>query len=412
MNHLTEDKKILQDLAVQYKEIALSKRQQQLREEWRRHNSLKPGRPLIVCSWDEGSNVALALLRDQLRCQSPMLRQQELFLRNSIYHSTMGDDWTYDPFLVIDAVKKLPPAGDWGYAPVRTKMEQAFITEPIVQNTEDIEKLICIDHHIDEAKTKELQLFYEEIFDGTLDICINRRPFYAHFGISDLSTSLAEILGYENMMIAMLEEPELVHAVLHFMQTAVLTQIHQGNKAGDFTPRGGWWECEGTPYCEELKDPSCQTQKCTSKEIWGFFASQEFTVISPDMFEEFMLQYQLPIMENYGLVSYGCCENLTGKIDNLRKIPNLRRIGITPTANVASCAEQIQRDYVFALRPNPAMVCADFNRQSVYKQMKNCMEAARGTCFDVMLKDISTVQGDPNRLFEWVKITQDIAGSF
>lgn len=409
---LNEDKKILQELAGTYMEITSSKRQKQLREEWRRHNSLKKGRPLIVCSWDEGSNLAGELFRDELCCHSPELRGQELFLRNSIYHSTMGDDWLYEPFLVVDAVKKMPPAGDWGYAPERTRIEQAFVTEPFVKNTEDIKKLVRIDHVIDEEQTLLLREFYEEVFDGTINICINRRPFYAHFGISDLSTSLAEILGYENMMIAMLEEPELVHAVLRFMQNAVLTQIGQANENGDFTPRGGWWESEGTPYCEELKDPVWDNRKCTSKELWGFFASQEFTVISPDMFDEFMLQYQMPIMEKYGLVSYGCCENLTNKIKVLKKIPNLRRIGITPTANVASCAEQIQRDYVFALRPNPAMVCADYDRRSVYNQMKSCMEEARGTCFDVMLKDVSTVQNEPSRLFEWVKIAQEIAGSF
>jgi len=412
MIQLTEEKKILQDLALQYKEIATSKRQKELREEWRQHNSLKSTRPLIVCSWDEGSNVALSLLQDQLKCRTPMLREKELFLRNSIFHAQMEDDWLYEPFLVIEAVKKLPPAGAWGYDPIRTSVDQAFITEPFVQNMEDIEKLVRVDHHIDEEKTAQRKLFFEEIFDGTIDICMNRRPFYARFGISDLSTSLAEILGYENMMIAMLEDPELVHALLRFMRDAVLTQIRQGNQAGDFTPYGGWWESEGTCYCEELADPTYQFKKCTSQELFGFFASQEFTVISPDMFDEFMLQYQLPIMENYGLVSYGCCENLTKKIKNLRKIPNLRRIGITPTADVASCAEQIGRDYVFALRPNPAMVCANYDRQSVYKQMKTCMEAARGTCFDVMLKDVSTVQGDPQRLFEWVKIARDIAGSF
>lgn len=412
MSILSEDKKIIQELALQYKELATSPRQKQLKEEWRQHNSLKKTRPLIVCSWDNGSNLAEYLLRNQMRCKTPELYRQELFLRNSLYHAQMEDDWTYDPFLIIEAVKKQHPAGDFGYTPVRTQVGQAFLTEPFVYEMEDLKKLSATEHWIDEEKTRERRQFYEDVFDGTLDICMDRRPHYAGFGISDLSTVLAEILGYENMMISMYEDPDLVHAVLAFLRDAVLAQIRTGNENGDFTPRGGWLECEGTPYCEELADPSWQPKPCTTKEIWGLFAAQEFSVISPDMYEEFMLQYQLPIMENYGLVSYGCCENPTGKIDNLRKIPNLRRIGITPSADVASCARQIQEDYVFALRPNPAMICASFDRDSVYKQMETSMEAARGTHFDVMLKDISSVQGDPNRLFEWVKIAQDIAERF
>lgn len=409
MLHLEEDKRIVRDLALEYKAIATSPRQKTLREEWRMHNSLKKTRPLIVCSWDEGSNVAGTLLQDQLRCTHPDLRARELFLRNSIYHSTMGDDWLYEPFLVVDAVKKQRPVGDWGYEPVRKRAGQAFITEPVVFEMDDLKKLARIDHEIDEDKTAALREFYEDVFAGTLDICINRRPFYAHFGISDLSTSLAEILGFENMMIAMYEQPELVHAVQRFLQDAILNQLRQGNERGDFTPIGGWWESEGTAYCEELADPTAAPCKRTTGELWGFFASQEFTLISPAMFDEFMLQYQLPIMQQYGLVAYGCCENLTHKIDVLRKIPNLRRIGITPTADVALCAEQIQRDYVFALRPNPAMVCVGYDRASITRQMRHCLDAARGTCLDIMLKDVSTVEGDPQRLFDWVKVTQDLA---
>ena len=80
------------------------------------------------------------------------------------------------------------------------------------------------------------------------------------------------------------------------------------------------------------------------------------------LFDEFMLQYQLPIMAEYGLVAYGCCEDLTRKIDVLRQIRNLRRIAVTPVADVRRCAEQIGTDYVISWRPNPTdMVCAGWD---------------------------------------------------
>ena len=59
--------------------------------------------------------------------------------------------------------------------------------------------------------------------------------------------------------------------------------------------------------------------------------------MSPAMHDEFLLQYQLPILKQWGLVGYGCCENLTQKIDILRQIPNLRVIGVTPRADVRRC---------------------------------------------------------------------------
>lgn len=412
MDRLAEDKRILRDLGAQQRAIATTSRQEKLKDEWRRHNSLKKTRPLVVCSWDEGSNVLATLLADQLRCTDPEMRRLELKLRNNIFHAKLMDDWVFEPFVVVDAVKKLPPAGDWGYAPVRHRDEDAFITDPFVLEMSDLDKLVAIDHVIDEKATEEKRLMFEDIFNGAVDVCMNRRPFYANFSRSDLSTSLGEIMGLENMMLAMYDDPELIHAIQKFMQSAILNQFRQANEQGDFTPIGGWWEAQAAPYCEELADPSASAKKCTSKEIWGFCASQEFTLISPAMFDEFMLQYQIPIFENYGLVAYGCCENLTGKIDLLRKIPNLRRIGIAPLANVSACAEQIQRDYVFALRPNPAPVCHNFDYQNVYKQTDECLRAAQGTCLDITLKDITTVQGDPQRLFDWVKIVHDVAEKY
>ena len=65
------------------------------------------------------------------------------------------------------------------------------------------------------------------------------------------------------------------------------------------------------------------------KDLWGFCAAQEFTLVSPAFHEEFLLRYQRPIYEQFGLVHYGCCENLTHKIDMLRSIKNLRSIAVS-----------------------------------------------------------------------------------
>jgi len=414
---LENDIHILRELAAEYKEIAVSERQKELKELWRKHNSLEKTRTPIVCSWDEGSNMADELLADRLLCKDSRLRRQELFFRNSIYHAAMGDDWIYEPFITIPAVKKTPweqggSVGMWGQNIIKTQIAQAYITEPVIETIDDIQKLCAVEHEVDEAATQERREFYQDVFGGAIDICINRRPFYHSLGGWDLSTSMGELLGLENMMVAMFEEPELVHALAAFMQKAVLTQLEQAELQQDWTPHGGWWETEGTPYCNELPDPDPFKAKNSMKNLWGFFAAQEFTLISPAMHEEFLLEYQRPICEKFGLISYGCCENLTNKIDMLRSIPNLRRIGITPTADVASCARQIERDYVFAWRPNPAMVCAYFDRGIVKSQMEEGLKAAQGCCVDIMLKDVSTVQGEPKRLQEWIDISKEAAAKY
>jgi hypothetical protein len=100
---------------------------------------------------------------------------------------------------------------------------------------------------------------------------------------------------------------------------------------------------------------------------------------------------------------------LTRKIDILRQIPNLRRIAVSPFANVAACAEQIGRDYVISYRPNPAeMVSYDFNPERIRNILGRDLAACRDCCFDITLKDVETVQGDPNRVRNWVRLTRNI----
>ncbi len=139
-------------------------------------------------------------------------------------------------------------------------------------------------------------------------------------------------------------------------------------------------------------------------------AAQEFTAVSPAMHEEFLLQYQLPIMEKFGLTAYGCCEDLTNKIDILRQIPNLRRIAVSPFADAPRCAEQIGTDYVISYRPSPAdMVSYGWDTDRIRRILTRDLTACKGTHIDITLKDVETVESDPNRVRNWVQLTREIA---
>ena len=97
----------------------------------------------------------------------------------------------------------------------------------------------------------------------------------------------------------------------------------------------------------------------------------------------------------------------------LRQIPNLRRIAVTPVADVARCAEQIGEDYVFSWRPNPSeMICCGFDPDLVRKVIKSGMEAAKGCHVDITLKDVQTVQGKPENLARWVQVVRSITDHY
>jgi hypothetical protein len=116
-------------------------------------------------------------------------------------------------------------------------------------------------------------------------------------------------------------------------------------------------------------------------------------------------------MEHFGLVHYGCCEDLAEKIDLLRKWKNLRSIAVTPVADVVKCAEQIGGDYAFSWRPNPTdMVCCGYDESRIRRIVGHGLDVCRknGCHPHVFLKDVETVEGDLSRLSRWVKMVRSV----
>ena len=121
--------------------------------------------------------------------------------------------------------------------------------------------------------------------------------------------------------------------------------------------------------------------------------AQIFACVSPEMHDEFDLQYTQKMFDLCGLSYYGCCEPLHTKIEKLRRFKNLRRISITAWADVDSAAEQIGKDFVLSYKPNPAFVASPtFDPEPVKAEIKKVMEACKrnGTPCEFILKDIST----------------------
>src|SRR5208282_4932713 len=93
-----------------------------------------------------------------------------------------------------------------------------------------------------------------------------------------------------------------------------------------------------------------------SGDMWCLTESQETVGVSPEQFEEFVFQYQLPIQERFGLNCYGCCEPLQSRWHIIRRIPRLRRVSVSPWADQKMMAEMLEDKYVFSRKPAPSLL--------------------------------------------------------
>ena len=98
----------------------------------------------------------------------------------------------------------------------------------------------------------------------------------------------------------------------------------------------------------------------------------------------------------------------------LKRIPNLRKIGVSPWANVESCAEQIGGSYVVARKPNPALVAIAADPAVIARETEETVKACLkyGCPVEFVLKDISTVGFKPQNLAIWSQTVAKVLDSY
>jgi len=402
------DKSVLRRLAAQYMELAALPIQDERRCQWSDHFSLKPARPPVMASFGMWNKWCPGVFGDPfMECENPELREYERFIKMAIFQHEIGDDTILEPWLTVAASTGDGWGGLWGILSKQIPPETpdgAWKYDPALAEYEDAAKLEVPHHFIDEADTQRRIEMLSEAVGDTIPINISRAPRCLGFA-NDIITILCFLRGLEQVMTDMYENPEWLHGVLAFMRDGVLTNQSEAEAAGDLS-----LTChsnQAMTYCDELEWPAANSGPRKLNQLWEFCAAQEMTLVSPAQHNEFVLQYQLPIMSRFGLVHYGCCEDLTRKIDILRQIPNLRSIAVTPSADVFKCAEQIQDKYVYSWRPNPTdMVCAAFEPDRIASTIRQTIEATRNCHLHNHLKDVETLCGDTDRLRKWTQIVK------
>jgi hypothetical protein len=137
------------------------------------------------------------------------------------------------------------------------------------------------------------------------------------------------------------------------------------------------------------------------------------SAVSPKMFREFEVSYISRICSLFGLVYYGCCDPLDGKMAEVRMIPNVRKVSMSAWTDQEQGAKSIGADFVFSRKPNPALLAAqNFYTEQIREDL--CMTRKicekHGCPLELIQKDISTVRYEPERLFKWAQIASQVVG--
>ncbi|MDR0494101.1 MAG: hypothetical protein LBG95_00525 [Treponema sp.] len=402
-----KDKITLRELAKQVRDIAAEDINRERMRRIRDMHSLKPVRPPVWVDeipWHE-MDIDGALTP---QCETQEGRDMERHFRCILYRwkYIQADMAVEDAYYVYKAFTNSGIGLQVSEETVSTDSANAIVSHHYGDQLDEEEKVEALKLPVIEARPDIDQKNLEaaaEILDGIMPVKLRGHGIY--YAPWD---EIARYRGVENCYIDMMSRPELIHLTIAKFTAICSSQYEQMEALGllDFNIHS--LHCT-PPYSDELPAPDYSGGKVRFKDLWFRGMAQLFTSVSPAMHDEFDLQYMRPMMDRCALSYYGCCEPLDKFIPYLKKVPNMRKIGVSPWANVRSSAEQIGGAYVFARKPNPANVAGDFNKETVEKETVETIEAClENKCpYELVLKDISTVGRRPENLINWVKTVQE-----
>lgn len=406
---------ILRELAKKIAEIAALPIQKEKAAMWNRINRLEAVKPMFWINeipWNE-MNVNDELV---LTTRDEFCRTQEMQLRQLIYQwEHMRGDMVVEPVIYSPVV-----ICDTGFG-IKTDEEIARIDDSSqvvshhyraqIQEEEDIEKIKTPKISIDTQATENNYQRMLAIFGDVMKVekrVVERMRFSPW-------DDLVQWWGVEQSMIDLVMRPEMVHKAMDRLVNAYLSRLDQFEALNllSLNNNNSRIGSGAYGYTDELPQKDYNPDYIRPKDLWGYAQAQIFCNVSPDMHEEFALQYELRWLNRFGLSYYGCCEPLHRKIHVLDKIHNLRKISMSKWINVDEAVANIGKRYVFSYKPSPAVFITDkWDKEAAREELLNVLEKTKGCPVEVIMKDISTLRYEPQRLWEWAEMAAEISEQF
>jgi hypothetical protein len=401
----TEEKQVLRKLAGEVGEMAARPIEAEKRILWCRHNDLESVRPLVFCDPENGWNEIIP--EKTLLCQNELARNWEMTLRKEIFWATkMGDDRVTEPYFNIPYTYS---ESDWGMHHIQVGGENlgAYTWKsPLKDYASDLPKMKFPEITVDYKTTEDVKHLAESIFGDLLTVRVKGMWWWT----LGLTWPLINLRGLETYMLDFYLFPKELHRLMEILRDGHLAKLDflEANSllpdnTDMYVGSGGFGYTTRLPQ----KDFAGKTRL---KDMWGFCESQETVSVDPELFAEFVLPYQMPILERFGLNCYGCCEGLDARWDYIRHIPNLRRVSVSPWANEEKMAEQLGPDYIWSRKLNPAkLAMADMDTGSVRAELRAAMEvAAANKCvIELLMKDNNTLGHNPQNVIDWCRIAKE-----
>jgi len=402
----SEEKRIIRELAKQYMEHAASEKQQRMYRRMQDNNDLKMVRPPVLVEeipWYQMN------IDDELTClcEDERARALELYLRQSLYRwKHFQCDNLMEPFFRVHmAIDSTGNGLSRKEKILRTDEKNNIVAheyEDVLPDEAALEKLHTPEFTLRPDIDEENVNFYTDLLGDSMPVHLGG-PGCVCFPPWD---RICELHGVENVMIDLYDRPEFMHKIMEKFCADQIAWLDFMEKHVPVDPTH--MRLHATPA------PISGLDGDGWKKTWFRCMAQPFSCVSPEMHEEFDVNYIKPIAERFAYTYYGCCEPLDRKLDVIKKISNLRKVGVSPWANEEVMGEGLGGNFVYARKPNPANVAEVTDPAVIRKGIEKTVQVCQkyGCPCEFVLKDISTVGHRPENLIVWAKTVSDVLDEY
>lgn len=398
-----KDRKILRSLASRQMEISLSEKNRRIVEAWKKLNRCENDIPLVHI---ELPNIANEIIPPFLRCQSDQARRLEQdFYLNFLNQELFEDDKPVpDFFPIIPGVYFHPFGFDVSKTKTNAKSGIGYHIDTVINDLHDeFHKLGSSVFGVNKEQAKTYQELAQDTFGDILPVklsgdCLKMVP----------TQMVVRIMGMENMYLAILDYPDDFKRMMRLLTDDYLSFFRMLEQENHLLPTAGFENVYQSSFAFTDELPTDVAVSTT--ETWGYLNSQESVGISPEMYAEFIFPYYSEIAQQFGLLSYGCCEAPDPVWEQIRTLKNLRRLSIPVWSNEEYMGEQLRDSKIIYQRKPSAETIGlykTFDEEFVRKHINKTLHAAQGCALEITQREVFTVHGDAGKVKRYVKLIRE-----
>jgi len=398
---ISSDRAIIKELAKRLGDLSQDPVNEEKRALWIAHNSLRQKRPMIACDPENSWNEIIP--PDHIESESAIGRYWEFLLRRELFWGErMNDDHVVEGVFNIPFVYRTT---GWGLKEERVYHDPkgSFTWVAPLADYSDMKKM----HHPKITVNYEMTDAYTELANELMSPALKIERKGVWWWTLGLTINVAFLRGLEQFMMDFYDNEKELHALMAFLSDGYMSLLDFLEENHLLTMNNDGSNCGsgGLGFTDELTVDNGAVPFL--RNMWGFSESQETVSVSPQMFEEFIFRYQLPLLERFGLNSYGCCEPLNGRWEIIKRIPNLRRVGVSPWADMQDMAEKLKKDYVYCLKLSPVpLAFANMDKEAVRNTIREALKITRDTNAEYIMQDTHTFGGRIQNAIDWCTIVR------